>query len=287
MALLTVAKLVDQVLFEIPGKEQAPIVYALNLVVRRIQNDFVEPIRATFTTRATYATGTISVTQDSTSVTFSGTPLLSADPVMLLQVEGDSEWFVLTYVSTSTGTLSSKWAGATNATATFTIAYPTVSFPAGVGRVLKIQRYGYTPLVFNVGGGCPSVSGTPMSWSPYYHDPASASPNDDLLRFYLNPAPDSRVVYSYWYSPRTAELDTAGATTQVVPLPDIWNEAVLQGVLFWLWKQEARSERALVQSALYEAALARARGSASSSSVLIPERTRVGLYGFEQRPIGQ
>jgi hypothetical protein len=285
MALLTLANLLNAVLDEIPGKEQAPIVRAANKVVRRIQSEHVSPVRSTFTTKAPVTTGTVAVTQDSTTVTFSSSILSATDPVMLLQVDGDSTWFVMTYASGTGGVLSSKWAEASDATATYTLVYPTVSFPAAVGQVTQIQQAGYQPLPFRMGESCPYTTGTPSSWSPYTHDAAAAAPSDDLLRYFLNPAPDQRLVFQFWYKPRTTFLDPGGATSQVIPLPDVWEEAVVQGTLYWLWQQEDTREKALLHHRLYEDALARSRGAQHGAITLEPGMNRRGLYGWEERPI--
>lgn len=285
MAQMTLATLITEVDLEIPGVETAAVVAGANKVIRRIQTEFVEPKRTTFTTRVATSSGTVSVTQDSTSVTFSGTPLAASDPLMLIQIDGDSTWILLTYASTSTGTLSSKWAESTNATATYQIVYPTASFPNTFGEILKVQRFGYDPLTFRIGGTCPWTVGLPVSWSPYAHDDATAAPSDDLTRIFLDPAPDTRVMYEAWYKPRTVRLDPAGATSQVVPLTDLWEEAIIQGVQYFCWKREADKTKALLANALYEAALNRARASAVPGGVIPRTRRNVQVFAVDARPI--
>jgi len=286
MALLTLAQLLSDVQDEIPGKAQAQVVRAVNKVIRRVYTEFVEPVRTTFTTLAQVTTGTVSVTQDSTAVTFSSAVLASTDPVRLVKIDGDSNFFTLTFISTTQGTLSSKWAGATNATATFTIVYPTISFPAAVGEILSIQQYGYETLKFLIGGQMPWTYGIPETWSPYVHDESSATPNDDLLRIFLSPAPTTRIVYEVWYKPRVTFLDPAGATTQTIPLSNLWYDSVIQGVLFFVWKQERREgSEVFTQNAIYENALARARASALPAAVIPPRSRRTGMWAFEQRPV--
>ena len=287
MALLTLADVLNECADEIPGKavQQAQIVRALNKVLRRIQTEFVEPTRMTFTTRVATTSGTVNATQDSTAVTFSGTPLLSTDPLMLIQIQGESTFFILTYASTSTGTLSSKWAQATNATATYTIVYPTVSFPATVGEVVRVQQYGYEPLNFRLGGTCPWLTGIPTSWSPYYHDEQGTTPNDDLTRIFLDPAPADRFVFEAWVKPRTARFFNDTATTETIPFSDLWWEAITEGVKYFAFKQTSETDKAMLQSALYEGALQRARGAALPAAVV--HRTRRADHNiiYETRPI--
>lgn len=287
MALLTLANLLDDVLDEIPGKEQEPTVRAANKVIRRLHTELVQPQRSTFTTKAATTSGTVGVTQDSTTATFSGSVLSTSDPLRLVQVEGDSTWFLVTRDAADTdGILSSKWGQATNATATYTIVYPTVSFASTVGEILSIQRPGEEPLDFRIGGRFPETSGIPQAWSPYSHDGSSASPDNDKTRIILNPAPESRIVYSFWYKPRTTLLDASGATTQTIPFSDLWYECIVQGALFFLWKQEAQSEKALLASQLYERAMNRARGSALPAATIKARNRRAATYIYEERPIG-
>lgn len=286
MALLTLAQLLSDVEDEIPQKQQAQIVRAANKVIRRIYTEFVEPVRTTFTTLPEVTTGTVSVTQDSTAVTFSSSVLASTDPVRLVNIDGDSNYFMLTYVSGTQGTLSSKWPQTTNATATYKIVYPTISFPAGVGEILSIKQYGYDTLRFHVGGVMPWSSGIPETWSPYVHDESSASPSDDLLRIFLNPAPTTRIVYEVWYKPRITFLDPGGATSQTIGLSNLWYDAIVQGVLMYVWKQERREGNQIItQNALYEQALARARAAALPAGVIPRKGVRTGLWAFEERPV--
>lgn len=285
MALATLANLLDEVADEIPNKEQAQIVRAANKVIRRIHSENVEPVRTTFTTKPELTTGTVSVTQDSTAATFSSSVLASTDPVMLIKIDGESSWMILTYSSGTAGVLSSKWAAATNATATYELVYPTVSFPNTVGEVLRIRRPDQPELLFRIGGTCPWMTGTPTSWSPYYHDEASAAPSDDLTRIFLDPAPTERLVYEAWVRPRTARIAVDAATTVTIPFSDLWFEAIVAGTLYHLWKQEGDKGKWMPQSAVFEAALARARGAAQPAAV-IPRTLRTGtIYVTDQRPV--
>ena len=293
MALLTLANMIDEVQAEIPNKETVNIVRAINKVTRRIYTETVEPARGTFTTLPTVTTGTVSVAQDSTVATFSSGVVLAADPVRICQIDGEQAWFILTRGASDTaGVLSSKWPAATNATANFTIAYPTVTFPKEVGEILSIWREGFEPLFFTSDSRLTTIlpmvtSGIPTHYSPYQFDASGASPSDDLRRFFLTPVQMTRLVYSYTYKPRFTFLDPAGATSQTVPLPDIWYDTIVAGTLFWLWKQESSmGQQALAQSAVYEAAFTRARGATLPSAVIRPRRMRLGILSYENRPIG-
>jgi len=286
MALLTLAELIDDIRDEIPGKEQAPIVRAANKVIRRIHTEHIRPSRGTFTTMAAVTSGTVAVTRDSTTATFSGSVVLAADPVRLVQISGDQIWFTLTRGAADTdGVLSSKWAQATDATATYTIVYPTISFPAGVGEILGIQYVDGEQLEFSAGGQFPQTSGVPQSWSPFATDSDAASPSDDLERILLNPGPQERHTYSYWYKPRSTFIATDAATTATIPFSNRWYEAIVQGALSFLWKQEGDATKAMISASLYELAMRRARGADMPAAIIPPRRARGGSFAFEERPI--
>lgn len=270
MALMTLATLLRRVQAELPGKEQAPVVDALNEVVRRVHLETVEPQRTTFTTKAKAVTGTVAATQDSTLVTFTGlaAALAATDPVTLVQIDGEGTWFPLTYASASTGNLSSKWPQATVAAATFTLVYPTASLPNAVGEILGIERPGYK-LGFRAGGGCPWQVGSPSTWSPYRHDEAAASPSDDLTRVWLDPAPSDRQAYSVEYRPRTPEIAIDAATSVTIPFTDMWSRAIVEATLEILWSQESDGKsRVAMKHGLAEAEMARARGGADPAGVI-------------------
>jgi hypothetical protein len=286
MALLALSELIDDVLDEIPGKEQAPIVRGLNKVIRRLQTEVVVPSRGTFTTKVAVTSGTVSVTQDSTTATFSGSVVLAADPVRLVQISGDQIWFTMTRGAADTdGVLSSKWAQATDAAATYTIMYPTISFPSNVGEILSIKRLQDDELDFRVGGQLPQTGGVPSSWSPFTNDVDAAAPSDDLTRILLDPGPQTRETYTYWYKPRTTFVAVAAATTVTVPFSDLWYEAIIQGVLSFMWKQEGDVNKAMISAALYEKAIRRARGAALPGAVIQPRRVSGRGFVYEDRPI--
>lgn len=289
MALLTIADLQDDVADELPNKEAAVIVRAVNKVIRRIYTEFVEPQESTFTTVPTMATGTVSVIQDSTTINFSSSVLSSTDPVTFIQVTGDNAWFQVTYVSASQGTLSSKWAGSTNATATYQMVYPVYSFPAGIGEIISIGQSGFDPLKFRIGTRDTQTSwwwqmgvGLPTHWGPWTHDETAGVDN---LRIIVTPAPLDRRVYAYTYKPRVARLNPVGATSQTIPLQDRWYEAICEGVLFFCRRQENESMKGFAQSAAYEAALSRCRGASIPAAIIPPKRRVGGLWVYENRPI--
>lgn len=287
MALKTIADLNDELTDQIPGAAQAKVVRAANKVIRRIYAEAGILEYGTVTTKAKVTTGTVQVTQDSTTAEFSGTPLATTDPLVLIQIEGDSSWFKLTPVDTNTGTLSSVWAAANNATATYTIVYPAISFPSYVGEIRRLWREPEDDIRFCADRGSEwlmtSVTGTPTRWSPYIYDSTAASPNDDLLRVLLTPAPETREVLQVSYFRRQTLLTPGGADTQTIPLPDVWWECVIAGTLFFLWDQRDKQDRSDFWRMEYERTFQRTRGTLMPSAAITP-RVRRHLTVFSPNP---
>lgn len=296
MARLLVSDLVDEITDTLPSAATVKIVRAANKVILRIFNEVSLPEYGTFTTRVKITSGTVAVTQDSTTATFSGTPLLTTDPFQIVQIEGDDAWFTLTPSSTSVGALGSKWAAATDATATYTLVFPTVSFPKEVGSILRIWRDGERDLKFAADRGSIegfaflNVTGAPQYFSPYLHDSASAAPSDDLLRYILTPAPESREVLSYSFKRRPTLLVQTGGTllTQAVPLPDAWNETIVAGTQFWMWDQRDKQERSKYWRGMYEDAFMRAKASLNPGAVVpaYGNRRSRGMWIRSPNPTG-
>lgn len=279
MALMSIADLMNEVTAFVPSAAQAKVVRAAEMVVRRIYAEVVIPGYDTFTTRAKVTTGTVSVTQDSTTATFSSGVLSATDPIVLVQIQGDSQWFVVTRnAADAAGVLGSKWAEATNASATFTLVYPAVSFPAAVGEIRRIWREGEKDLDFCADRGSEwvtgSVSGAPVRWSPYVHDSSAATPNDDLLRILLTPAPETRQVFQYSFMRRQTRLTATGADTQVFPLPDVWWECLVAGTLFFMFDQRDEEGRSDFWRAEYERVFQRTRGALLPAAAVTPKTRR-------------
>jgi hypothetical protein len=281
MALITLSEMLNEVQDEIAGKPQAKIVRALNKVIARLYKEPGVLIRGTFTTLAKVETGTVAVTNDSTTATFSSTVLTTSDPLDIVQIEGDSTWFTLTPSSTTVGALSSKWAQDTDATATYTLVRPAISFPAAIGEIIEVGRAGMEPLGFSnteYDGAFPSWTrtGTPTAWMPYKYDSAAATPNDDLLRIVLIPFPEEMIVYSYTARPRPTRISiTATPSSTTIPLSDVWYEAIVEGTLYFAWLQEDKAV-AQFHFQLYEEALKRIRSQLMPSARIVPRPRMTG-----------
>lgn len=241
MSQLTYLNVIDFVLDYLPGIPNAKIGRKLNLVIQDIYDEIAQIERSTFTTRAPTTTGTITVVAGSASVSFSGTPLATTDTLRMIQIYGVSEWFNLTYVSTSSGTLSSVWPSTSGSGLAYKIVYPTQTFPVDVAQVLNARREGYDPLEFSTEHNAQHrayslTPGVPRWYSTYLFD-SSGSP-DDLHRIYLTPPPDAAYTYMYSYIPKPALITVDGATSQVLGLAAVFNLAVQFGTLALCFGQD-------------------------------------------------
>lgn len=286
MAQLTLTALRTKVLDYIPDVTLAKVGNAANEVLNRISQEQPEVHRTTFTTRAKTTTGTVSVTAASAAVTFSSAVLASTDSFMLVKIEGCDEWFVLTYASTTTGTLSSVWPSATDATATYTIVYPTVTFGSDVLHPVKIKQQNFTALKW--GGDLPSdiaISdpGRPVYWSTFSTN-TGATP-DDSYRIMLSPPPDTAMTFQVAYVKRPSYYTVSDGATKS-NLPNVWDQVLLYGTLFHVCMMDSSETKSNYYRGLYEMAYMKAMSTINASVV-----ARLGGNGddedgviYEERP---
>lgn len=290
---MTLLEVLDDVRDTFSDAPQEKIVRAVNDIVRDIYAEITVPQYSTFTTKAKTNTGTVSVTNNSTTATFSASVVLAADPIRIVQIEGSQAWYGLTRNAADTaGVLSSAFDGVTDTTATYTILYPAVSFPVGVGEILRIWREGIDDggLAFAGDRGSDmdfaqlAVVGSPIRWSPYIHDSAAASPNDDLLRILLTPTPEAVETFMYAYRSRPTKLTTGGATSQTIPLPDGWDRVVKAGVMARMYEIRKGLDVALPKYNFYARLKKEQRGNLLPAAKISPRTRTRHLRAFSPNP---
>ena len=94
---------------------------------------------ATIVTIAPYETGTVEVTNGSTTVTGTGTTFTSAMTGREFRVTGRNEFYTFTYVSATSGTLDRVYEGDTDDEATYRIFKRTYSLAAGIDVLHRIK----------------------------------------------------------------------------------------------------------------------------------------------------
>jgi hypothetical protein len=281
VSLLTIAGVDAWIRDYIPNCPQPQIIRKLNMILSEIHEEIAQQEWTTFTTKAPVTTGTVAVTNGSTAVTFSNSVLnvAATDGLVFLKIDADPNgtWFPLTYVSGTTGTLASKYAGTTDAAATYRIVYPTVVFPANVGQILYVQdRTGKLEMATRENAemrASSDIVGKPRWWGPYTHDPA-ATP-DDAHRIITTPFADATYSYECLIMTRPTYLGAGDSGGTKIDLPALFDKAVLYGTLALCWSQEDGESKFGPWWGRYQKALAQAR---STSNAEVSGR-RLGALG--------
>lgn len=258
MAQLTLAEIRTRVQEFIPDKATAAIDAAANHVIEDLAQEFGNQDRGTFTTLAKYTTGTVSVNQDSASVTGSGTSFDTGSDAYLnglIQIQGDDAWFGVTAIASATAlTLSSNWAQSNVSGGTFVLVQPRVTLPAAVLRVNKIWRRGRLPLTY--------ASDEKDDWYIQWDEDEPLHWSDGPfgtsgeVQIQLRPYPDARYVYEYSYMKQPTLLSASG---DAIPFPSVLNTAVLAGTLSIVWDQEDAQDRSMAWLQRYEMLKRKAR----------------------------
>lgn len=293
MSQLTLAQVLRLVRSHIPGLPQDKVVDNLNLTLEEVHEEIAQIEWGTFTTRAQVQTGTVSVTNNAVSVTFSSAVLTFPVTNILIfcRIDPDGTWFMVTPSSTTVGALSSAYAGATDAAATYTIVYPVIVLPAAVGKVLSIQSAGYPALTFadrdNMAMRAEvEIVGRPLWYGSYDTDP-NATP-DDAERLVLTPFPDATYSFNYSYMKRQARIATNAATTVTVGLAASYDRTILEGTLARCLFQEKGESVGGPWWGRYQKSLKNARGNTNTGVAprlqTAREARRNTLYAVQYPP---
>lgn len=283
MSQILFSELITFVQIHLPSFPNAKTGTAANWVIEELYERLNQVYYSTFTTRAATTTGTVNVTSGQTAVTFSSGVLVTTDGMRLVQIEGESTWYVVTRNAADTaGVLSSAFAGTTNATATYQIIYPTITFPATVGTILRVGSVDGT-LELGLAAAqdrnrifSGQTVGTPLFYNPYAFDDG-ATPND-AHRIILTPFPNTQRSYEYEYDARATLIDPAGATTQAIAIPTSFRPALYAGTLSlcWLAQDQESADR-------WEAKFEQAVRKALATKGKEVSGRRVGIAGISRR----
>ena len=104
--------------------------------------------RSIINTEADLTTGTISVTQDNTAVTFSDGPAETVAGRVLIVDDQDTDsgaiYRISTHVAASTSAvLDGEYTGTTDTSSTFKVYKDTYDLPTDTAKLLHVKRYGY------------------------------------------------------------------------------------------------------------------------------------------------
>ena len=124
-----------------PGARLSDFYKTLNRTVRKISRskrwNFLRTSNDTQLIEG-YSTGTVAVTEGSTTVTGTSTVWTSAMTGRKIKVSGDSQHYTFTFVSTTSGTLDRNYAKDTDSEATYQIYQDTYALPSDFWKLEKI-----------------------------------------------------------------------------------------------------------------------------------------------------
>ncbi len=197
---------------------------------------------AEINTTPTYTTGTVAITQDSTTVT--GTSTVWDDHVgWLMVVDGGDEYYEVSEVGSNTDiTLTSAYIGDTVTTATYVlykIYYPlatTFKQMKWIKQVITPQRV--VPLTeFEMGEFYPDEFRQTGELAGYIHSGQNSS-GVNLIRFL--PFQTTRKRVYYCYEKDLATINTTGAESII---PSKWHMLFVFGLNEVIWKRHDRPNK--------------------------------------------
>lgn len=155
--------------------------------------------KTTLDTVADYDTGTITVTEGSTTVTGSGTTFTSAMTGRKFKVDGFSEIYTITYVSPTELTLDTEYHGDTESGASYKIYQDIISLPSDLDSIVEIRQHRAPKSLESVG------LRELISWDPAaYNENSSAVYTDPTHYAHYVPDSDGYQTILVWPPPYRA-----------------------------------------------------------------------------------
>lgn len=174
--------------------------------------------RSTFTLQTKITTGTVSVTNNSTTATLSATQATDVDNYYF-KVDGHEDVF---RISSHTGgsdtlTLDSVYTGDTDTAASYTLFKLDYTLASDAIEILSPMRVNRT------NGNDGKVNGVSLNRLPPLQNVVGGVPNrfayvDDTTIMFNKYAEDELIRVSYWYKKRPADLTDSGSEEPEVPL---------------------------------------------------------------------
>lgn len=212
---------------------------------------------AVLQTTAPYTTGTVAVTNGLATVTLTSGTWTGAMTGRAFRVTGRTEFYELTFLSSTTGTLDRVYEGTTGSGAAYKIFQHIYPMPQNC-RILDDDAFATTDLgplerlsrdQLNMSSPTRAGYGTPRNWTSYMDD-ASTPPR---MQVELSPIPDTAVGIPFEYVAEASVPTGSG----VAFLP--WMEpatALVEGVTAKILRTPAFKDLAGAQLAMAEAAKA-------------------------------
>lgn len=193
----------------------------------RKQSEFVIP--------APYTTGTVTVTQNSTTVTGAGTAWTSALVNHQFFLAGAPFYTVGTVTSTTTLELDRVYAGATASGQTYSIQYLYLRCPSDFESFTSVVDYtenwrlwlDITQEKLNAWDAQRTESGSPWILAP------APRASDDTVRYEIWPRPSAARQLSFWYTKKPALLN-ANSDKPIFPIRgDVLRWGALAEIALW------------------------------------------------------
>lgn len=193
--------------------------------------------REVLTTSDDINTGTLSVTNNSTAITFSSAPTPSTAGRKLL-VTGNTDsgavYRVASHTAASTSaTLDDEYTGDTNATAAYRVFHDTYDLASDCGKVLHVTRYGFFDPIDDIGAyamldlkAYDQSVGKPQYYAVIDFDTTGDSTTQRQL--VIHPYPDSDYRLEVHYK-RTLNTELSGTTRPLIP--DDYAQVLVYGTL--------------------------------------------------------
>ena len=189
--------------------------------------------RTTIQTVVDRTAGTIAVSNGGTSVVGTGTAFVAGDKRAFIQMEGDTNWYEVTVVSSQTLTIAVAFAGTTLTTGTYTLRTVYYSLPSDVFQIFD-ARQTYTPMklnkmgIFTLDSYQPDIQtvGAPTAYYQFRYSPDTAATAATIYQVSFFPSPDAIYNIEFRYLTELADLS---ADTDIAKLPVPYQQLMVDG----------------------------------------------------------
>lgn len=194
--------------------------------------------RGVLATVADISTGTVSVTNNDTAITFSSAPTPDLDNRVFIVTNNTTDSGAAYRISAHTAgaagaTLDGVYTGATDTAASYKVYGDTLSLATDVSRILHIKRYGFTWPLTEIGylemldlKTWDQSVGKPEVYSVF--DSATSGDPTTARRLIVHPYPDEIYRLEYHYK-QTLNTELSGTTRPLIP--DDYVEILVYGAL--------------------------------------------------------
>ena len=239
-----------------------------------------------FATQTDSTTGTIAATAASKTITGTSTAFASTDVGRYINFSSSNDWYKIDAVASTTSlTLATAYAPATESGMTYTIRTLVYPLSANVDRVYDVRQYRTAAKLTQVSTRLfdfllpNSVqTGNPTHYNIfYYRNPTSITGQQWALSF--NPSPSAAMLIEVRFLKRLADL-TLG--TDISAVPQKWHHVLVDGATYlcYLWQS---SDKTGGMRQIYEFGIQKMKEEAESSLDYHPVLKNFDVQGAGSR----